>query len=772
MKRSRIMNKLGLIVLSLSLTTSLVHAQILSGKVTDAESNAPLPYAAVSVNDTLGALVTGRITEDGGNFNLEIKPGLYTVIVEFMGYKRHSQSIDFKGNLQLKVSLTPNTEMLEAVIVEGQRTKITQMIDKKVITVGEDLLAEGGSALDVMNNLPEIKADQDGAITLRGNANVRILVNGKPSPLSSSELLKQMPASQIVSVEVITSPSAKYQADGMSGIINIITKAKVQDGIFTNLGTSLNTLGAHNHNVSTTVGGKNINLRAGVNFNRNRFENENSRERRGIQPFAQSGDFDFSGHVLGLNAGVDWFPTAKDELSFNINFNDNQHLLENNTVINQANTIREQKTTSDHIHRTLDYNVNYRKLFSENNFLEVDLQRSNNENLLDGKFFPRLQILDNYVDNNVQINNAALDYFIKFSEKSTLEAGYLFNGQQLENSRIFFREELTDSVEQFTNTQTTHSFYSSYTYKLSKLQIKAGIRMEHFVRNANFGSEQDNKVNQSMTDLFPSLHMQYGFSEALKLNLGYNRRTSRPSLRQVNPNPLQFNEFFVMQGNPNLDSEFSNNLDLSLNVIANESFSITPSIYARRTNDLIVNDVSISEEGVNVMSFINGTTSNTIGASLGFSLNVAKWWNTRVDGNFSYEKLEEPIESFVRDYQRQAAVTFNNDLQFNKVLSATILYTYEFPYTSYFNYWGVTQYLDLGVRVKILKQKGAVGIRVSDVFNTMVYQGVNSGIGFEQDFHYKPLSRIALVSFNYKIGKSAGKTRKRKNRNYGSGFVE
>ncbi|MEM8891037.1 MAG: TonB-dependent receptor, partial [Bacteroidota bacterium] len=634
------MNRSIFLFLSIVLMCSFpgaIHSQSLSGKIRDSQTGQGIPFATVVLSDSSHNFVEGSSSGKEGDYTLRVQQGTYFLKVEFIGYESYTQKIEIRSEQKLDIELSAQIFSLEEQTIEGQRTTIEQFIDKKVITVGNDLLSVGGDANTVLEQLAEVQVDPGGGISFRGSSNVNVLVNGKPSPLSNAELLQQIPSHEIESIEIITSPSAKYQADGLTGIINIITHKKVKRGINGSLIAGGNSLKGSNFGTNFSYGSKKFNFRLGSTYRKNISRHENYRIRSGIGPFEQWNNFLFDGDVWGINASMDWFANEHNEFTLGLNFTDNRHELRNEGDIIQAEDTLFQTSLAQHIHKILNLNANYRHYFeSKDHYLEIDAQASDNSNILSASFKPNLEIGDNFSDNDVAISNLAVDYGKKIGSSSKFEAGYLWNKQNLNNRRLFYNalDEIVGQ-DQFQNQESTHALYLISTVSLNKLTIKAGLRGELFKREVSFSSNAP-QLKNDYANLFPSIHLSYKINKQLTLVGGYNRRTSRPRMYQVNPIRIQSNEFTVDQGNPDLRPEFSNNFDVSF-ILQSKNFRISPTISYRQKQDLIIQNNNINEEGVTVYSFFNNGKSDVFGIGLDLSATFAKWWNSTLGFNGNYE---------------------------------------------------------------------------------------------------------------------------------------
>ena len=755
-------------------TFTNTYSQSLQGLVTGKESNSVIPYATVILNNSEGEFVDGTTTNDDGYYKMDIAQGNYEIEVSFMGFKTYTDSliIQPKRATNLKIELEIDNTILDEVVVTAEKTTVKQLIDKKVINVGKDILSAGGSAATVLSQLSEVRADEDGNISLRGSQNVNVLVNGKPSPLSTAELLRQIPANQINKIEIITSPSAKYQANGLTGIVNIITKKKVIKGVTLSVDSGINSLGSYNLGSNVTLGRNKTNLRLGGSFNKRFSESKNNEERTGTQPYIQKDDFNFNGEVITFNTGLDWFPSENNEFSTDISYTNNAHILNSENTLIQNNNTRLQNSIGDHLHKTFSANANYRHLFNkDSHYLEFDAQVSDSKNVLTGNFNPNYSVLDNATNNNVLINNLALDYANKISDKFEIEAGFISTNQTLNNKLKSYDDnnQLQDN-DVFNNKQYVNALYSLAKIKLSKFNIQVGLRGEDFLRNADLKSDNI-KIKNRYTNLFPSLHVKYTLNDDLSFVFGYNRRTSRPHLHFINPIVSQSDEFNIHQGNPNLEPEFSNNFEVSAR-IKKRKFSFSSSFFYRLKDNLIVNVYNINDTGTSVSTYKNQDKSSAYGAEFNVTLKPVKWLSSDFDMNLNYETLNNPDDNQITNLSNNYSISFRNQITVSKKIKINASWLYYSPEVSFYQTYQSSQRVNLGVRYTLFKN-ATLSFRANDVFNTYKWKGTTAGNGFKRAFVNNQKSQTFNLSFSYLFNsKNKQKERNKKRRKYGSGVLD
>ncbi len=748
------------------------YAQSIKGQIKDAENQDPIPYATLILNDLEGNYLEGVTTDDDGKYVLKYKKGKYNLEISFMGYETLHKEIIFDGDIELDFNMKNALTTLDEVTVTAERTTIQQMIDKKVIHVGTDILSSGGDATTVLSQLSEIDADETGRVSLRGNENVNILINGKPSPLDNAELLQQISSDEISQIEIITSPSAKYQASGLTGIINIITHKKVRKGLSITTNANVNSLGGYNPKISFQFGHSNLNFKLGGGYRKRISKNHNFQIRNGAEPFSQFTDYSYDGNIYLLNGGIDWFISDKDELSINVDYKNNGHDLTNISSIFVDNSIFNQDRFNVHSHITFNSNANYRHYFNEKKgFLEVDAQVSDNANILSNNFVPNIDILDNEVNNDVLISNLALDFSDEINENLKIEAGLLWNRSVYENIRNQYDEMgSTTLFDNFKNRRSTYAIYGLANFKINKLTIQTGLRGERYQRNANLITE-GTKVSNTFNNLFPTLHLSYKVSDEQSINLGYNRRTSRPRLGQVNPNPFQSNEFSVTRGNPSLEPEFSNNIELTYHY-KKEIFSISSDISYRLKSNVITAYQFVNDEDLTERTYLNNGKSDALGFGINTKINFPKWFATDFSYNWFYEKFRTDRLDFVRNHSKSSRFTFKNTFTFSKKTNLVATWRYSFANELFNRNIKTNQDIELAIRQKILKNKGSLTLRVTDIFNTRGWEGLILGEDFTQQFQYKPISRVVHLAFSYTFkGGEKIKKRNKKSRKYDSGVV-
>lgn len=584
-----------LFVACLLLIGSICHSMTdpfgrISGTVMDGELNEPIPYATVVINDLEGNLVTGITSDDNGSFSIEnIKSGVYVFKIQFIGYKTYTKEIHIDRNSQKidlgTIRLEPDVAMLDETVVVAERTTIEQRVDRKIINVGKDLMTTGASASELMQNVPSVNVDQDGNISLRGNSNVRILVDGKPTNMDPAQLLKQIPSTSIKSIELITNPSAKYNPEGMSGIINIVLHKNANQGFNGNLNTGLT------QGVNTRFNGSlDMNYRTGkFNFYGNLGGNFGKRQNEGTINLPESNS---QQHFKAQNRresylykiGIDYYMDEKNTLSVYTNqnlyeggplayleftdFGDASNSFRQNLDANFDNTNSSYNLLFDH-----DFNDDGHDLQVELDFNNFDEEERTNvdfgENSFD--FVPYTDI----VNENRQNFTGNIDYVNPFSEVSKLELGAEARILTTDNDYDAGNPQLSDA--QYEYNRDIYSFYTTFGQNYEKWSYQLGARLESYNVDAYY--DGDEVYQDDYITVYPSAFVSYNQSEKNTFQLSYSRRVDRPGFSQVNPIRQVASPRLTVAGNPELDPQFTNSLEFNFTRKLGKKGSLTSGVF-------------------------------------------------------------------------------------------------------------------------------------------------------------------------------------------------
>ncbi|MFV8326069.1 TonB-dependent receptor domain-containing protein [Flavobacterium sp. ZS1P14] len=746
----------------------------ISGKIIDKKTNEPLPYVNVIIKED-NKVVSGGITSDKGTFlikNLALKN--YTVEIQFIGYKTVSRAISLTSgdkNVNMNtISLEEDAIELKGVEVVSERSTIEQKIDRKVINVGKDLLSAGATAAEIMNNIPSVSVDpQTNAISLRGNSNVRILIDGKPTTIEASQLLQQIPSTSIKQIELITNPSAKYNPEGMSGIINIVLNKNSKIGFN----------GSINNGVTFGKTPK-LNSSADVNYRTGKFNvygnyglNTGKQSNHGFIKTTEPGEEDFQKFTfLNTNtshlakAGFDFYLNKKNTLSFYTTQNIYRGRGDSKTTVDfvdPSKTDITQLFKNKNNNYSQAYNFDYKKDFKkEGHNIELEVNYSNNDDR-ENAFFSRGTDYTNYITNKGNNTLINLDYTNPLTKTTKLELGLESRIENTKNNYL-----LDDAYNSdFSYDRNIYSAYANVSKQLGKWSGQIGTRFEKYNAKALF--KKVNESNETFEDdlftLYPSGYINYTPSENNSFNLSFSRRVDRPSIDQVNPIREWSTPQIDSQGNPALFPQFTNSYELNY-TRKTKIGSITTGVFYRRINDEITRTLyeNPTDPSKQILSYANLDDNNAYGFEISGNLDFRKWWSA----NISFDAYNKKTKGVVADEFIEVDLTaFNarisNTFKPSKNLRLQLSGLYRGRDLGLQFERQPMWKIDLGSSYTILKGSGTITARFSDVFNTMhfAFEGTKPK---RQEGQFNWESQSAYVGFNYRFGSGKNKAIQRKQR--------
>ncbi len=757
----------------------------LTGKIVDSLSNDPIPYAtAVLVDTETKSVVTGTTTDAAGAFSLRSKVQNVYLKISFIGYEEKViRNLDFSaGKLELGViRLNADIKNIGEVEITGERSTMEFKLDKRVFHVGKDISSTGSGALEVLNNVPSVSVDIEGNIRLRGNAGVQILINGKPSVLSDdpSKALGTITADMIESIEVITNPSAKHDASGTSGIINIILKKDEKKGF--NGSISVNTGWPHNHSVGGSInyrtGKLNLFTQFGAGY-RSLPEYDKAENRSLIDSSAviSDGIGYRNEYFYNITLGTDYYlnPYNTLTLSGNFSYEVEQQPSESNFYVYAPGDIllSQHKRTeeTEALNPKYQYDLQYKKEFRKNK--EHTLQIS-----ALGRFFGKDQ--SSVFQNTYSIGNPVLgkqetnthfyqsdqtyqlDYVNPLNKKWTLESGAMYDLNDVGNDFAVYNEEggilVLDSslTNDFRFNQKVLGVYSTGAYEREKWGLKLGLRLENTDLStflANTG--ESNKRN--FTNVFPTFHTSYKLSKKVQLQAGYSRRIFRPRLWDLNPFFNIRNNFSIRTGNPNLLPEFADSYELT-GIFMWKKVTLNTSAYYLYTTD-VRETISYFEDNVTISRPQNIGTNQKIGGELNWKYVVNKWLSANGDLNVGYFNRKGSFESQNFDFEgNQWSTKMTTKFKLKKEFDVELSGNYESAYKTVQGKVSGFAFADLGVRKKIWKGKAVVNLAVRDIFASRIRETFVDQAKFTS-YSFSQRGRFITLGFSYSFGKGEAMT--------------
>lgn len=783
-----------------------------TGKVIDKALQQPIAYAAIVIKTQDGSNdKTGGITQEDGTFEIKNLPkGDLIFEVQFIGYKTHSQEItiskkDRKLNLGT-IALEEEAEELSNVEVVGERTTIEQKIDRKVINVGKDLTTMGPTASDIMSNIPSVNVDQQtGELTLRGNSNVRVMVDGKLSNVPVAQLLRQIPSTSIKSIELITNPSAKYNPEGMSGIINIVLHKNANIGFNGTINTGLTVGIEAKFNSSLDLNYRNgkFNLYGNYGNNIGKYVNDGFifRDEENSEQI-----FDFfdnnKSHLYKL--GVDFYLNDKNTISFFTNQNTYDGKFRGVTdVIYYDELSRNTTQFFDNVQENSSeqYNFDYKMEFKKeghNIELEVDYNRFKNDE--DANFrstgttvFPDYM---DFVDTKRTQTIANLDYVNPLDSISKLEVGvetrlfetnvdYTSTGLSFNSAGNLIPTPETD----FVYGMDIYSAYVTFGQNREKWSYQIGARIEDVQVKAD--TNRIRAFTDNYTQIYPSGFLTYTPTEKNQFQLSFSRRVDRPGLQQVNPIREWATPLISSFGNPSLVPQFTNSMEANY-TRRMEKGSITAGVFYRTIADEINRAVYVDRLDLNklILTFDNFDNTSAYGVEISSNYKPTKWWS--INGSFDlFSQTQRGItESLLTDNSsateddivvekvevENTAWNFrmNNSFKVGKKLTLQLFGFYRGENQNIQFLVKPLYFVNTGARYSFAQGKGTFSLNFNDVFNTMrfAFDGERPFVQNGQ-FNWESQTVYAGLSYMFGSGKNRAAQRKRRDSNtkQGSGGI-
>jgi outer membrane receptor protein involved in Fe transport len=784
----------------------------ISGKLLDKEQKTPLEYATVAIFEPgTKNVVESSVTDFDGNFSIKVQGGTYDINFEYISYESKTlKNVVVSSNKNLgSIGLNFKTSELEEVTVVSETTQLDVRLDKKIYTLGKDLTVAGGTVTEALENVPSVSVDIEGGISLRGNENVRILINGKPSALAgfgNTDVLQQLPADAIERVEVITSPSARYDAQGTAGIINLILKRDKTLGFNGSVrlqsGTPLNNRAAANLNWRTekfnffgNVGYSQRKPPGNANFDSN-FTDDNPL--RQFDRISETREYNRNRQDFNYNIGATYFfdyntsftasffgrSGEDDDLTnnFTSRFNEGQ-------LINE--TLRREREIEDESSYQISLNFN-KKFDNEGHELDTEFQYSE-----DSEFAPTIITEDvtageeQFIpDESVVQREDQTEYllqadYVKPMGEAQFEAGFRIN---LENTVEPFFRELEESENNFVvDTLLTNNFefdenvyaaYVQYGNKFGDFSFLLGLRYEYTQLQGQttseydlsqfeelLGEDVDLNFDNRFDGLFPTLNLIYEIGEDENITLGYNRRINRPRGWFLNPTPSLSSRVNVFQGNPSLRPAFANAFDLGYLKRWGEKFTLTTSIYYQRETDAFerIDEVTgqTTNDGLVVVRTIpiNLSTNQRMGFEVGALYNPTDWlrlnWSVNgfrfvTDGFFNGQDFGVENNSITSRFSAKVELPFKTQFQTNV--------NFRGPFENAQTKTESITSVNIAVSKDILKDNATISLNVRDLFNTRIRDRFTVAPTFtrESSFQWREPQLTATFIYRFNQNKKRG----------------
>jgi ferric enterobactin receptor len=789
----------------------------ISGTVIDSATKEPVAYSSVGLEqiDTKKE-VNGTTTDDNGAFHLNnIPDGTYRLVVYFVGYQTGYKNGIIINSTTPEIVLTNfklvnKQATLKEVIVTADKSLIENKIDKMVYNAENDLTSQGGVATDILKKVPLVSVDVDGNVELQGNSNIRFLINGKPSSIFGNNLtdvLQSIPASQIKSIEVITSPGAKYDAEGTGGIINIILKKVTAQGVNGNLSLSGGTrlengsfnltarkghFGAH----AFLSGNAQLTSTTLNSMNRTSQTQDPVTMQNQVAGLNQNGQSDFNRNGYQSGAGFDWEISPKDNISGGLNFNSfgstNSGTAIRQTTLTDAsgnllsNTADAINTSNNSNLQTFDYNLDYKRTFKkEDQELAILFNSSVGNNFAYYKqsqehLSPESVFNSSYGNNPglVKETNIELNYVQPAGKGLIIEMGAKTVLDQIKSTSDVYLLNSTTGSYDYSSTQSSaltynrniYAGYLSATFKLFKfLDVKAGCRYEYTEATASFSSVGDTAINP-YGSVVPSGMISHTFANNQTLKLSYSHRIQRPDYRDLNPFLNASDPGNITTGNLSLVPEKSNKIELGYNKTFDKGSTFVATLFARLNTDDIqsytrffptykIGDSTYSN--VAVTSRENIGHENNLGANLFFSIPVKSKLTLRSNVSGFERYIITGLGSGGDVHGFNYRVKLNASYEVSSSLSVEVYGNYNSPKVNAQGTMPAFATYNLAFRKQFFNKKFSVAATATNPFNKYIDQrtslvGTNFTLNTDRQLPYRSFG----VNLTYKFGKLEFKKQK------------
>lgn len=775
-----------------------------TGEVVDANTGEPLAYAVVSIiNPSDTTIVTGAVTNKDGKFSVKNIPvGKYIIRVKFIGYRSaKNDSLLITPRNPVKdfgtIRLKPQDIATNEVEITAKRETITSSIDKKVFEVDETVASIGGSATDVLQQVPSISVDMNNSIQLRGSGGVTVLIDGRPSSLTGANrdaVLDNIPANAIERIEVVTNPSAKYDAEGMSGIINIVLKKGGVVGFNTTVTGSVGTRDKYNGSINSNWRNNNVNIFGSYNFRYDDIFNNGSLDRtseigNNTITLNQRNDGGNISRSHTINTGMDYYISEEQSLSLSLTGNipngirDEMILYQNSQTSGGVLPQFSRGSINNNDGSGYDASLNYKYTFAPRHEFTASVSTSMNENTSTQNFTQLFTQPDSLLlqRQNRMVNNRTTiiqtDYVKAFDNGASFEGGYKSTIRRIDNNFIFedfFGNAWVNNpgiTNNFIFDENIHALYATYQGIVGDFGYKIGLRAEQTLTNS-LQKVNNEEYENNYFNVFPSAFLTYRPTLTQQWQLSFSRRINRPDYESLNPFRDVSDIVTIRTGNPFLQPEFTNAYEVSF---ANdyEWLYVTTSVYYRRTDDMQNRIITTDSVNRSLVTFANFNHRTNIGLEVVSRFQFTQGWdatatlnmfNTSVNGNVNNTAFANQNNSW------SLQVMSNIDLEeICKIqISGNYVAPVATPQGQFYGFSGI----NIGARKELFDGKLSVALNVSDIFDTRRFQMDLNSLNFTQEFIRKRETRIGTLAFTWKFGTFFGdeaQQQRRRARDFNSG---
>lgn len=782
--------------------TDLLFAQKtnVSGTIVDKASHQPIEFVTVLLlNKKDSSVVKGTITDKKGKFIIEeIETGNYLIRYSYIGYNDVTAQ-DLKINGEQKnanlgiIELDHHTKKLNEVVVASAKTSLNTAIDRKVYNVDQDIMAKSGAASDILKNIPSVEVDIDGQVSLRGSADVLILINGKLSPLmgkTRAEVLQSLPANSIERIEVITNPSARYRPDGTSGIINIVLKKNIKPGWNGTLTANAGNKERCNGNISLNYNPGKINLFGSYSLRQESRKRINKIDRIYFDSAGKLSDYYNETNLSKLRplthfASLGMEYNFNDRNSFGISADYFNRKLTRNDIVTKF-IYNDQNALIENYHR-FRYDPEFEKQTNVTAFFEHKFMKEDHELHIEFNSSASREAEDNHYKNvyylparpadmdNTLIrlkdseNQLTIDYALPINESSKLELGYDgslskedldFYGEYFDTlQRIFIKDAIKTNL--FLYRERIQAIYATYQKRFEAFGFSLGLRGEQVNIKGNLVT-LDSLIQNNYFKLYPTLHLSYEINDDNELQLNYSRRINRPDPDELNPFPEYRDPRNLWSGNPKLLPEMINSVEFGYKW-QNKNYSFVPSVYYRYRTNGFTEVIKPLNDSTLLTTSENLSNDQSAGLELIFSAKTKKIFSGNLSANIFYNQIDasnlgyaqkKSIVSLSANLSSTFTITKNSMIQLSSNYRSARLTPQGKVYPRLV--------ANIGMRQDMLKKKLALTFTISDLFATGKEKRDLNSLYLSQKSIGKRDVQIFYIGINYRFGKTIKQNKEQK----------
>ncbi len=777
-----------------------------SGIVTDSETSEPLQYATILMkHNKIPDKTYSGVTDEFGRFIVDVNPGIYELKIDYISFVSFSdENFLVKGDTNIgNIALELDVSVLDEVEVRAERTQVEIRLDKKIYNVGQDITVKGGNVSDVLANIPSIDVDFDGNISLRGNSNVRILINGKPSGLvglSGPQGLRSLPSESIEKVEVVTSPSARYSAEGTAGILNIILKKQNLLGFNGNFNFNLGIPRNEGLNGTLNVRNEKVNLFSTVNLSNSENSGSYYSETNYIKQdltIDESNDWDYNNKNIFFNLGSEYFFDDDTSLTLSGFYKRGSDLSNLINIVNDIsvgvisstnNRLRDETEIDESFEYALDFYKGYDR-DGQTLSARISYEESEDdelEEIEDFAIFPSISESIFEKVSNIDFQKRLLgqvDFIYPIDEKTEFEFGY--RGRFLERETDYDVSFLTgtkyisdlDLSNVFNYKVDVNSIYTQFGKKFKKISLLVGLRYEDSRQEINQKTTNQFEIKK-YSNIFPTLNFAYEFSDQESVTFGYSKRVRRPRGWDINPFPRRNSVTNFRRGNPFLDATFTTALEVDY-LRRLKKFTLNTSIFYRQSDgnieriteetgeivDLIVDSESnapILQVPVLESYPINLSSNKRFGSELSLTYTPSR--NVRLNASFTINtsslRGQYEDQNFDSDNTNWSS-RFNGFIRLPKDYSLQFFGFVRGPSETAFSKRKAFGFVTGAIQKSLLEKKGTLSLKFSDLFNTSKSRSES----FRDSFYRKGVGRWRMptyvLTFSYRFNDNKYKQRKK-----------